>query len=64
MDGETGIVVKPEDPEALSQATAALLASPARAAAMGEAARARAARLFSFASHVDTYDRLYRSLTG
>lgn len=39
-DGETGHVVEP-DPEAVAKALDALLAQPARAAAMGRAARAR-----------------------
>ena len=60
--GETGLLVEPEDPESLGQAVAELLANPARAAAMGEVARARAARLFSFTTHAEAYDRLYRRL--
>lgn len=37
--GETGLLVRPGDADALARAIAAMLADPARAAAMGEAAR-------------------------
>jgi len=40
-DGETGLVVPPDDPEALAQALAWLLLHPERLAGMGAAARAR-----------------------
>jgi glycosyltransferase involved in cell wall biosynthesis len=40
-DGETGLVVPPDDPEALAQALSWLLAHPQRLAEMGAAARRR-----------------------
>ena len=40
-DGRTGRVVNPEDPQALIEAIRSVLADPARAAAMGAAARER-----------------------
>jgi alpha-maltose-1-phosphate synthase len=40
-DGETGILVPPDDPAALTDALSALLADPARARRMGQAGRAR-----------------------
>jgi glycosyltransferase involved in cell wall biosynthesis len=40
-DGETGLVVPPDDPEALAQALAWLLLHPERLAGMGAAARLR-----------------------
>ncbi|HBF98488.1 MAG TPA: colanic acid biosynthesis glycosyltransferase WcaL [Alphaproteobacteria bacterium] len=40
-EGETGILVAPEDAAALAQAMGQLIASPDRRAAMGDAARAR-----------------------
>lgn len=46
-DGTTGLLVPPGDVRALAAAIAALLADPARAAAFGGAARARAERCFS-----------------
>jgi phosphatidylinositol alpha-mannosyltransferase len=43
-DGRDGLLVAPRDPEALATAVRGLLDNPARRAAMGEAARATAAR--------------------
>ena len=45
-DGRTGRLVPPRDPQALAQAIAEVISDPARAAAMGCAARERVARLF------------------
>jgi glycosyltransferase involved in cell wall biosynthesis len=46
-DGETGLLVPPDDPAALADALNSLLADPARAGAMGRAGRARLADRFS-----------------
>lgn len=46
IDGETGTLVPPHAPEALAAAMAALLAEPARIAAMGEAGRRLACERF------------------
>ena len=47
-DGETGLLVPPDDPGALAGALNALLADPGRAAAMGERGRERAIADFSW----------------
>jgi len=47
VDGETGLLVPPDDPAALAAAVSDLLDDPARASAMGEAGRARALTEFS-----------------
>ena len=60
-DGSTGLVV-PADVDALTAAVATLLDDPARRAAMGAAARARAAAEFSVARMVAEHVELYREV--
>ena len=48
VDGETGLLVRPGDPEALADALARLLADPGRGAAMGRAGRRRVEELFAW----------------
>jgi glycosyltransferase involved in cell wall biosynthesis len=52
-EGVTGLLVPRGDAAALADALACLLLDPARAAAMGEAARRRAVERFSVTRHVD-----------
>jgi len=47
VDGETGLLVPPDDARALADGVLGLLAEPARAAAMGEAGLSRARSEFS-----------------
>jgi glycosyltransferase involved in cell wall biosynthesis len=54
VDGETGYLVPPGDPVALSEALGRVLADPTRAFDMGRAARARAERLFDLRKNVAT----------
>ncbi len=61
-DGENGLLVPPEDADALLEAVAALLAEPARAEAMGRRGRERAARLFSVDGMVEGNLAVYRSV--
>lgn len=58
-DGVTGVLVPPEDPEALAGALARVAADPAAAAAMGAAGAARA-RAFDWADVTDRYNEVYR----
>lgn len=51
QDGVTGLLVRPRDADALTQAMATLAADPALRAAMGQAGQARQAEVFS----VDAY---------
>jgi glycosyltransferase involved in cell wall biosynthesis len=62
LHGQTGLLVNPEDPEALISAVAALLRNPALAARMGETARNRARQCFDWTTHVDRYDEIYQKL--
>jgi glycosyltransferase involved in cell wall biosynthesis len=60
VDGErTGVLVPPEDPEALGRAVVHLLADPARARRLGDAARVRVAREFSARAMVARLECLY-----
>lgn len=53
VDGETGYLVPPADPEALAQALSSLLAHPERARAMGHAGRIRAETVASWDTVAD-----------
>jgi glycosyltransferase involved in cell wall biosynthesis len=59
-DGETGLLVPPQLPQALAGAIESLLADPVRASAMGHAGRARVVAEFSWEKMVARYDDLYQ----
>jgi glycosyltransferase involved in cell wall biosynthesis len=56
----SGLLVEPDDPQALGEHVCRLLGDPALAARLGVAARTRAAR-YSFDRMVAAFERLYRS---
>ena len=62
LDQETGLLVPPNDPEALASAVSALLADPARARSMGEAGRERIQLEFSVNRMVDGNLSVYQDL--
>jgi starch synthase len=62
-DGETGLLVPPDDPAALAGALTSLLSDPGRAAAMGGAGRARAVAEFGWPAIAAQTVALYRELT-
>jgi glycosyltransferase involved in cell wall biosynthesis len=64
VNGETGFLVEPGNPEAAARAVESLLADPERARAMGEAGRARARALFSRERMVAELDALYREVSA
>ncbi|MGH7717711.1 MAG: glycosyltransferase family 4 protein [Gemmatimonadaceae bacterium] len=64
LDGETGLLVEPENPGAIARAIEALLRDPERTIAMGQAARRRALTEFGWERHVDAYDELLHTLTN
>lgn len=59
---ETGLVVPPQNSEALAGAMMRLWNNPDQAAAMGEAAAIRCQNYFSADSMINAYTNLYRSL--
>lgn len=61
---ETGFVVEPESPEALTQAMNTLLNNDALSAAMGKAARERYEKLFSGPALGGAYAELFREITN
>jgi glycosyltransferase involved in cell wall biosynthesis len=61
-DGETGLLVPPDDPAALASAVRALLADPDRLGRFGRAGRRRAEALFDDEKTNDQLERLFRSL--
>lgn len=62
VDGETGFLVPPRDPEALARGVLTLLGDPARAEAMGQAGRERVIRCFSLDRMVRETQQLYEEL--
>lgn len=62
LDGVTGLVAPPRDPDALATAINKLIADPARRAAMGRAAQDRVAREFDLEVMVDRVLALYGEL--
>jgi glycosyltransferase involved in cell wall biosynthesis len=62
VDGETGLLLPPRQPEALAQAVIALLNDPARARQMGVAGRQRVQRLFDLDKMVHEWEHLFENL--
>jgi starch synthase len=61
-DGQTGLLVPPDDPAALADAINILVRDPARATAMGQVGRERAAAEFSWATIAAQTAELYAEL--
>lgn len=64
MEGKTGLLVPPEDPDALAEAVSYLLADPARAAAMGRAGYERLVHDFSVEKMVRATLDVYDAVVG
>ena len=62
VDGETGLLVPPRNPDALAQAALRVLENPARAKAMARAGRKRVEAHFSLAIKIERTEALYRRL--
>ncbi len=63
-DGETGLLVPPDDPGALAGALNVLIADPARATALGRAGRERAVAEFGWQAVAAQTVALYAELAG
>jgi rhamnosyl/mannosyltransferase len=61
-DGVTGIIVPPDDPEALTQAVRTLMQDPSLRSAMGRAGRKRAEQFFSDKKMTQKVEALYHEL--
>ncbi len=61
-EGTTGFLISPDNPHQLSDALQTLIADEKRRKQMGEAARARAERLFSINAHVARIEEVYEEL--
>lgn len=59
---ETGLLFESENAGALADAASFMLENPQAAIRMGQAARRRVQKVFSWEGHVDAYDALYRRL--
>jgi glycogen(starch) synthase len=64
VDGETGLLVPPDDPQALAAALMRICEDPGLARRLGASAHARATRLFSSTTLVDRFEALYRDVLG
>ena len=62
VEGETGLMVSPEDPYALAEAVAELLSDPPRAQKMGAAGLERARQLFDSDRVAAEVQKVYREL--
>ena len=61
-DGVSGILVPPNDPDAIAEALLALASEPERAERLGAAARERICAHFGLEAHADAVQELYREL--
>jgi glycosyltransferase involved in cell wall biosynthesis len=62
LDGTTGLLVPPKDPEAIGRAILRLAHDPALAREMGMAGHARVGERFSLEACIDGYEALYRAI--
>jgi glycosyltransferase involved in cell wall biosynthesis len=62
VDRKTGLLVDPDDEQALAEALASIVTDPERAARLGERARRRAIERFGWAQCVAAYASLYHAV--
>lgn len=63
VDGQTGVLVPPDDAGALTDAVCALLADPGRTSELGRRARERVQAMFARDRCVDAHLEVYRRLS-
>jgi glycogen(starch) synthase len=64
IDKQTGLLVEPGNSGAIAEAILSLLDHPEQAVKMGQNARLRSQKFFTWSGYVDAYDELYRRLAG
>ncbi len=64
VDGQTGLLVPPDDPSALGAAIDSLASDPDRARALGAAGRERVLAEFSMERMAELYERLYERVSA
>ena len=62
LDGETGVLIPPDDPAALTAAIRRLAADPERSRRMGEAGRRRVIAVFSAEVMAREFEAVYDEL--
>ena len=62
VDGRTGLLVPPDNPEALAAAARTLFGDPARQQEMGRRGRELALERFSATAMADAYEALYEEV--
>jgi len=62
VDGQTGFLVPPKDPEAMAEAIITILQDKRMAQSMGEAGRRRVEEKFSLARMVNEYQKVYEEV--
>jgi glycosyltransferase involved in cell wall biosynthesis len=64
LDGKTGLLVEPENPEKFYEAMFSLIDEPQKAQRLGDEARSRIKNVFGWDRYIDSYDSLYHSLVN